>query len=576
MAKVWIDRIKDCGLILSRVPKEFITEELCEIAVSNSDSLYLVPINLRTYKVCLAAIKHCKEAKAYIPIQHQIGEIAKIIEMYEAKPKRLVPIDEVEYISPTIKKAPYNFGTFRDSNGNIYEPRQSDFEYSESKKYSTPTTVEEALEIVKTDDFGLMSIPQHLRTYKVCLEAVMRRGFQMSHVPPEHGTYEMYLIACNNGYSDLYFVPDKHKTLELCEAAIKSSVSCLKDVPNIFKSKDMCLYCLSLYSWALPDIPVEYLTTEMCEDAIRRNPDKYLYAKVPSHLLNEQMKKYIEIEEIEKKSRPQMKQLTGGDHYHHYPPQPINMNEIASTYRPKLVCAEPISETKGQIKKLTGNDQYPSPKANSPSEHIEPLCAKNPDLAKIFSDAWNDAPQVVKDHYIKNYGPYPINDQEPFIHPSFLAKDPSFHYRYADFEHKAKVYNDLVEACLKYINNKQITLKDIHHELRTFEVCLAAVKNNGSDYEYVPHFHTILLVTEAMKNGYIPESWNNKASLLSALEMSPDVLPIIPAEFLTVELCQDAIRRNPDIKLYSKVPEHLKNDIMKKYVEDAIRQNKEH
>jgi hypothetical protein len=63
---------------------------------------------------------------------------------------------------------------------------------------------------------NLDDIPEHLRTYEICLAAMKQ---QKSH------------------HESLQFVPEQHKTPELCLAAVTTNSKSLEHVPAAFREK---------------------------------------------------------------------------------------------------------------------------------------------------------------------------------------------------------------------------------------------------------------------------------------------------------------------------------------------------
>ena len=58
--KDWLENVRENGYLLCKVPKEFLTSELCLAAVKSSGvALRFVPEEIRTVEICLAAIKKC-------------------------------------------------------------------------------------------------------------------------------------------------------------------------------------------------------------------------------------------------------------------------------------------------------------------------------------------------------------------------------------------------------------------------------------------------------------------------------------------------------------------------------------
>lgn len=62
--------------VLAFVPQEYLTEELCEIAVSrNGEALRDVPDTMRTAALCGVAVREYGPALEYVPMQHRTKEL---------------------------------------------------------------------------------------------------------------------------------------------------------------------------------------------------------------------------------------------------------------------------------------------------------------------------------------------------------------------------------------------------------------------------------------------------------------------------------------------------------------------
>jgi len=66
----------------------------------------------------------------------------------------------------------------------------------------------------------LCQIPEHLRTYDLCLAAVTYDGWQLEDVPDALLTREIYLAVVTRDGWMLMYVPENMRDYEICAAAI--------------------------------------------------------------------------------------------------------------------------------------------------------------------------------------------------------------------------------------------------------------------------------------------------------------------------------------------------------------------
>ena len=165
---------------LQDVPKEYITQEICEAAVEkNTYNLARVPEKFKTQEMCEAAVEQNEYCLDSVP-ENLISQkmVNKILE-------------EGSYMTR-------------------YVPL----------KYFTPQITNEMIENRK-----FRFIRKEALTQEMCETAVKNHGPNFEYVPEEFKTQEMCETAVKNHGSNFKYVPEEFKTKKLCEAAFEAELS---------------------------------------------------------------------------------------------------------------------------------------------------------------------------------------------------------------------------------------------------------------------------------------------------------------------------------------------------------------
>lgn len=153
--------------------------------------------------------------------------------------------------------------------------------------------------------------------------------------------------------------------------------------------------------------------------------------------------------------------------------------------------------------------------------------------------------------------------EEVQVYQAILLKNPNM-YDSKGFPAKLlPIKSDL----LLYALRGGYQLHKVNPELRTPEVCEAAVVFNGRQLEYVPEklktdelcLKAVSSDSEAIK--YVPHGLRNKNIYLAAIKKNGLLLQKVPKELLDDEMCLVAIKNNK--KAFIFVPEELKTGSLK-------------
>jgi hypothetical protein len=253
---------------LAIVPEELRTPEICLAAVKQDGSaLYYVPEKFKTPEIYRAAVNQNGLALKYVPEQFKTPEIYLAAVKQNGLALAYVP---EELRTPEIYLAAVNQNGFA-------------LTYV-TKELRTP---EIYLDAVKHTGLALAHVPEQLRTPEMCLAAVKQNGLSLVHVPEQFKTLEICLAAVKQTGDALKQVPEESRTLEICLAAVKQSGVALVHVPEQFKTPEMCLAAVKRSGLALSYVPKQFKTPEMCLAAVKQTG--YALEHVPEQLRTPEM-----------------------------------------------------------------------------------------------------------------------------------------------------------------------------------------------------------------------------------------------------------------------------------------------
>lgn len=232
-------------------PKDLaIYKKICLVSVQNyGDALYNVPLKLRDYDICMAAVKNSGISIRFIPRQ----------ELFDASTKEKYK----ELFLAAVKQ---------DSEAlRLIPPNDIDFDIS--------------LAAVKSDKGFISSlnlIPRKFRKYSLCLEAVKVNAWQLKHVPPPIIEY----YDDNNEYATKIDEKAFKSYKKICIVALKKDGKLLDVIPGNLRDYDICFEAVKQNGQVLYYVPTVLRDYKMCVEAVKQNraalhhvPDK-LKAKV--------------------------------------------------------------------------------------------------------------------------------------------------------------------------------------------------------------------------------------------------------------------------------------------------------
>jgi hypothetical protein len=320
--EVYMALLRQHGIIMRDIPRQFYTAELCAIGVANDGlNLIRVPMNLRTKKLCEEAVRQNGHAYVFVPYQLRSLEICVIAANQSIRVLRYfneeiwtlmilyILVRANGQILDKITQRPQEvyMAAFKNSarwSCEIPERFQTLEGYLTTVKYF-PRSVSEMPDICRTAEnymalvmingIALKYVPVELRTMEMCTLAIQSKCTDvLKHVPMNLRTLELCMLAVQYDKISLQHVPQNVCTMELCIAAVCGGADitqipicmltmefymqaisrdciALRDVPNYMCSEELCLAAVRNTGMALRDVPDYILTIEICTVAVRND-----------------------------------------------------------------------------------------------------------------------------------------------------------------------------------------------------------------------------------------------------------------------------------------------------------------
>lgn len=309
---------------LSLVPEEFLTEELCRVAIEkdalnlafvpeqffielfqlavtkNADALQFVPLELYTYDLVLAAVTSVADVIRYVPLQFIDEHLFRV-----ALSTRGQVIDMIQYLDFEMDYykivelstlAVSQDGLVLDSIPTIAGVNTFDFDILDRGENSP--SIEEMREngrklvhiAVNQNSWALRYVHKKLLTPELIKLAVTKNGEALQFVPKEFLTPELIELAFISSIHVIQFIDDdwnsdtyreedellldsKYVTKEIAESAVKQHGYYLRYIPPSLVTQDLCELAIknSYSGLTLNFIPSKYRTKKLLTLAVRRN-----------------------------------------------------------------------------------------------------------------------------------------------------------------------------------------------------------------------------------------------------------------------------------------------------------------
>lgn len=241
--KLCMIAIKQTGLALKHVPENLQTNDLFRLAVQqNGLALNFIPEHLRTEELCWTACKQTSNALQYVPYrfrslnlcelsikqntirQKNVHNIAFAWVPNKYKTKKLCQLAveynglALEYVPDKLKTPELSLIACKKTGlAFMYVPKNHinaelcQIACENSIPESEQTDPKESI-CNGGSGYNLKFIPDHYRTYELCLSACESFAYALCSVPPEFKDFEMCRTACEQNLSVINNVPQHIQT----------------------------------------------------------------------------------------------------------------------------------------------------------------------------------------------------------------------------------------------------------------------------------------------------------------------------------------------------------------------------
>lgn len=261
------------------VSKEFVADQwhvlapVFRHAVNHcNDVLPLVPPRLRSFELCLAAVKRNGGALAHVPSEF-LHSSELLLAAVTSNGKAL------EYVPLGLKTARLCEIAVRNTHRALeYVPQECLTERLRRLSF-----------VQHYSSIGLRQIPYKHRTRSLCLVAVRAFPRSLRFVPKQHLTSDLCLAALQGATWVHDLIPAEFLTADFCLKAVKINGRALDLVPPHLRSDEICYAAVRQNGEALGLLPTEQRTQELCFAALQQTLDARHF--VPPHFLANLLKR---------------------------------------------------------------------------------------------------------------------------------------------------------------------------------------------------------------------------------------------------------------------------------------------
>jgi hypothetical protein len=241
-----IDNVKEKYSVLSFVPDELKTEEICRSAIIDGgcDMLYHIPYSMRTTEICkyiIGYMMNYNTVRSIFPILQLIPNeiLADVIKsILRNKSLEVIPtkfktpqicMEAVKINVRNLEHVPYKLRT--------EEICKIAFKQNVPKKLITG---ELCVNAVKGNPYIILNIPEEMITEELCMTAVEGNPYIILNIPEEMITEELCMTAVKENPGIIKIIPKEMITEEICKISAKHKDNLLKFVPDKFKTEEIC------------------------------------------------------------------------------------------------------------------------------------------------------------------------------------------------------------------------------------------------------------------------------------------------------------------------------------------------
>jgi len=158
-----------------------------------------------------------------------------------------------------------------------------------SKEFQTQELADIASE---TCCWAIQHISDEFKTYENCMKSVEKNGETLQHVPNPLIDRNMCMAAVKTEFPCLKYIPNEFITQELCTCAVKSNGENIKHVPEEFMSSELAFLAISsqgpdMAGDNIVHIPPKFITKEIIIESLK--DCVYIYPSIPKECITEEI-----------------------------------------------------------------------------------------------------------------------------------------------------------------------------------------------------------------------------------------------------------------------------------------------
>lgn len=257
------------GEALEFIPQNFITDELCLLALNNNakrkNLLKYIPESLFTDEFIVKMLIMNGINLKHLPPNRLTKEILSIV---AKKNPRIVKYLPIEYQTDDVYKQ-----LIQTNIKTIKYIKKPDGELANFAIEINPTSIK------YINDISILSTKS--------LDLVMHGNWRnLRYLPPKMLTRELCKYHFEKNWRSFEVIPNEFKTREWCELVLEKNFLYIQYCPEALLTNALCLKCVNQYGGCLNYIPTKFKTEEICLNAVIQ--DSYAIRYVPSEIATKQ------------------------------------------------------------------------------------------------------------------------------------------------------------------------------------------------------------------------------------------------------------------------------------------------
>lgn len=379
---------------------------------------------------------------------------------------------------------------------------------------------------------ALWHVPEEFVTRELCESAVLSDGTSIKYVPEEYKTRELYILAAQNNPEVLQDAPSQFLDLDFFLKVIdKCGETVIKLLPKDFKNNDFYFSLIGKKPELLWYLPKSAHTSAICKLAIKEMGYESTAAAVNDN-----------------------PELLCQLHTSLYDHDTCLAFVKSSFFKEKM---------QGEGHGFNSDSDYEKGLLYLQKHYYDHYSLKHilrwTDTCEIVLESYPRFLKYAKKSLLTYDMCLSAVKKDYWVFCDIPAKFYTVELCMAAFEQEPHIIEEFPEDCCPYevyfeaVKKSGYILENTPTKYKTHELCLAAVKNVGIEIENVPlEILDEEICLAGLKNigglgsgilGKIPESLRSYSVCLEAVRVDSDSLAYVPKEHLTYELCLTAAHK---------------------------------